>query len=88
MLQDSEGPRSLSDLCLSQVCHSLDALCSRRTDGSMCLSRAPLFPQEVADQLLHNMATSGGSEELKRLTLTVNKKKKKCTKKNHVMINP
>ncbi|XP_077955369.1 protein zyg-11 homolog isoform X5 [Gasterosteus aculeatus] len=46
---------ALCDLCLAQVCCSLDALCSRRADGSMCLSRAPVFPQEVADQLLLKM---------------------------------
>uniref|UniRef100_A0A8C4GTI9 Protein zer-1 homolog-like C-terminal domain-containing protein n=1 Tax=Dicentrarchus labrax TaxID=13489 RepID=A0A8C4GTI9_DICLA len=56
---DAEGPRALCDLCLAQVCRSLDALCSRRADGSMCLSWAPLFPQEMVDQLLHKMATKG-----------------------------
>ncbi|XP_075876877.1 protein zyg-11 homolog isoform X2 [Nelusetta ayraudi] len=56
---ESQGPGTLCDLCLSQVCRSLDALCSRRSDGSMCLDRAPLFPQETADQLLHRMVTLG-----------------------------
>uniref|UniRef100_A0A8D3AG28 Protein zer-1 homolog-like C-terminal domain-containing protein n=1 Tax=Scophthalmus maximus TaxID=52904 RepID=A0A8D3AG28_SCOMX len=56
---DAEGPRALSDLCLAQVCRSLDSQCSRRADGSMSLSRAPLFPQETADQLLHRMVTAG-----------------------------
>ncbi|KAL6104190.1 uncharacterized protein ACO6RY_13962 [Pungitius sinensis] len=46
---------TLCDLCLAQVCCSLDALCSRRADGSMCLSWAPVLPQEVADQLLLEM---------------------------------
>ncbi|KAG8013959.1 Protein zyg-11-like protein, partial [Nibea albiflora] len=50
---------ALSDLCLAQVCQSLDALCSRRADGSMRLSWAPVFPQEIIDQLLCNMATKG-----------------------------
>uniref|UniRef100_UPI0037E7993A protein zyg-11 homolog n=1 Tax=Semicossyphus pulcher TaxID=241346 RepID=UPI0037E7993A len=59
LLDAAEGPRALCDLCLAQVCRSLDALCSRRADGSMCLSWAPLFPQEMADQLLHKMATKG-----------------------------
>uniref|UniRef100_A0A7N8Y690 Protein zyg-11 homolog n=1 Tax=Mastacembelus armatus TaxID=205130 RepID=A0A7N8Y690_9TELE len=53
------GPASLVGLCLAQVCCSLDALCSRRTDGSMSLIWAPPFPQEMADQLLHMMATKG-----------------------------
>uniref|UniRef100_A0A8D3AFQ5 Protein zer-1 homolog-like C-terminal domain-containing protein n=1 Tax=Scophthalmus maximus TaxID=52904 RepID=A0A8D3AFQ5_SCOMX len=56
---ESIGPRALSDLCLAQVCRSLDSQCSRRADGSMSLSRAPLFPQETADQLLHRMVTAG-----------------------------
>lgn len=56
---DGEGPRALCDLCLAQVCRSLDALCSRRKDGSMCLSWAPVFPQEMVDQLLRTMATKG-----------------------------
>ncbi|KAM3866052.1 protein zyg-11 homolog [Diretmus argenteus] len=59
VLQDAEGPEALCDLCLTQVCGSLEALCSRRTDGSLCLSRAPLLPQEMADQLLHKMAAKG-----------------------------
>lgn len=56
---DSEGPQSLCELCLSQVCLSLDALCSRRTDGSLCLHSAPVFPQEMADQLLRLMSKKG-----------------------------
>ncbi|KAF1383462.1 hypothetical protein PFLUV_G00132140 [Perca fluviatilis] len=56
---DAQGPQALCDLCLAQVCHSLDALCSKRADGSICLSWAPLFPQEMADQLLRKMATKG-----------------------------
>ncbi|XP_040911186.1 protein zyg-11 homolog isoform X2 [Toxotes jaculatrix] len=58
-MDDAEGPQALCDLCLAQVCHSLDSLCSRRADGSMSLIWAPLFPQEMADQLLHKMATTG-----------------------------
>ncbi|XP_054452174.1 protein zyg-11 homolog [Anoplopoma fimbria] len=56
---DAEGPQALCDLCLDQVCRSLNTLCSRRADGSMCLSWAPLFPQEMADQLLLKMAAKG-----------------------------
>ncbi|XP_019961544.2 protein zyg-11 homolog isoform X1 [Paralichthys olivaceus] len=56
---DAESPQALCDLCLAQVCRSLDSLCSRRADGSMCLTWAPLFPQEMADQLLRKMATTG-----------------------------
>ncbi|KAM6919995.1 protein zyg-11 homolog [Lycodopsis pacificus] len=53
------GRDALYHLCLAQVCRSLDALCSRRADGSMCLSWAPVFPQEMADQLLLKMAAKG-----------------------------
>ncbi|KAK2822069.1 hypothetical protein Q5P01_022134 [Channa striata] len=56
---DAEGPQTLCDLCLDQVCCSLDVLCSRRSDGSMRLIWAPVFPQEMADQLLQKMATKG-----------------------------
>ncbi|XP_027140501.1 protein zyg-11 homolog isoform X2 [Larimichthys crocea] len=56
---DAEGPQALCDLCLAQVCRSLDTLCSRRADGSMRLSWAPVFPQEMVDQLLCKMATKG-----------------------------
>ncbi|XP_028283493.1 protein zyg-11 homolog [Parambassis ranga] len=56
---DAEGPQALSDLCLAQVCSSMEALCSIRADGSMSLIWAPLFPQEMADQLLQRMATKG-----------------------------
>ncbi|XP_034743977.1 protein zyg-11 homolog [Etheostoma cragini] len=56
---DAEGPQALCELCLAQVCRSLDALCSKRADGSIFLSWAPLFPQEMADQLLRKMATKG-----------------------------
>ncbi|KAG7227283.1 hypothetical protein INR49_000287 [Caranx melampygus] len=56
---DAGGPQGLYDLCLAQVCRSLDSLCSRRADGSMSLSWTPLFPQEMADQLLQKMAATG-----------------------------
>uniref|UniRef100_A0AAQ5YVL9 Protein zer-1 homolog-like C-terminal domain-containing protein n=1 Tax=Amphiprion ocellaris TaxID=80972 RepID=A0AAQ5YVL9_AMPOC len=56
---DFTGPQALCDLCLAQVCCSLDALCSVRADGSMSLIWAPLFPQEMADQLLQKMTTKG-----------------------------
>lgn len=59
VLQDTDGPQSLCELCLAQVCNNLSALCSRRADGSLCLSRAPLFPQEMADQLLYMMSIKG-----------------------------
>ncbi|CAB1326469.1 unnamed protein product, partial [Coregonus sp. 'balchen'] len=52
-------PVALSELCLAQVCLSLDSLCSTQPDGSLRLSWAPLLPQEMADQLLHKMATQG-----------------------------
>uniref|UniRef100_A0A669EP32 Zyg-11 family member, cell cycle regulator, like n=1 Tax=Oreochromis niloticus TaxID=8128 RepID=A0A669EP32_ORENI len=54
--QDAEGPPTLCDLCLAQVCRSLSSLCSMRADGSMSLIWAPVFPQETADQLLNHMA--------------------------------
>ncbi|KAM4727721.1 protein zyg-11 homolog isoform 2-T2 [Anableps anableps] len=56
---DGEDPQTLCDLCLAQVCGRLDALCRKRADGSMSLIWAPLFPQELADQLLQKMAAKG-----------------------------
>uniref|UniRef100_A0A8C8HTQ3 Protein zer-1 homolog-like C-terminal domain-containing protein n=1 Tax=Oncorhynchus tshawytscha TaxID=74940 RepID=A0A8C8HTQ3_ONCTS len=52
-------PVALSELCLAQVCLSLDSLCRTQPDGSLRLSWAPLLPQEMADQLLHKMAAQG-----------------------------
>ncbi|KAF6719741.1 zyg-11-like protein [Oryzias melastigma] len=54
---DPEGPQALCDLCLAQVCCSLEALCSKRADGSMSLIWVPLFPPELADRLLQAMAS-------------------------------
>ncbi|XP_077415722.1 protein zyg-11 homolog isoform X2 [Vanacampus margaritifer] len=56
---DWEGPQTLCELCLAQVCCSLDELCSKRTDESLLLGSASLFPQHIADQLLHKMASKG-----------------------------
>ncbi|XP_069579381.1 protein zyg-11 homolog [Brachyistius frenatus] len=56
---DAEGPQALCELCLAQVCSSLDTLCSMRADGSMSLIWAPLLTQEMADQLLQRMASKG-----------------------------
>ncbi|XP_008431398.1 protein zyg-11 homolog isoform X1 [Poecilia reticulata] len=56
---DGKGPQTLCDLCLAQVCSRLDALCRKGADGSMSLIWAPLFPQELADQLLQKMVTKG-----------------------------
>ena len=50
---------ALADLCLAHVCHSLDSLCTMQADGSLRLHWVPLLPQEMADQLLHKMATEG-----------------------------
>ncbi|XP_046882916.1 protein zyg-11 homolog isoform X3 [Hypomesus transpacificus] len=54
-----ESPMALADLCLAHVCHSLDSLCTMQADGSLRLHWVPLLPQEMADQLLHKMATEG-----------------------------
>ncbi|XP_057714292.1 protein zyg-11 homolog isoform X2 [Corythoichthys intestinalis] len=56
---DREGPQTLCDLCLAQVCCSLDVLCSKRADGSLLLMSASLFPHQMTDQLLQKMAKKG-----------------------------
>lgn len=73
LLQDEENPVALlADLCLAQVCHSLDFLCSTQADGSLCLSWAPVLPQEIADQLLRKMATDGKYHECLYLQYSIN----------------
>ncbi|XP_055007761.1 protein zyg-11 homolog isoform X2 [Boleophthalmus pectinirostris] len=54
-----EGPQSLCEMCLTQVCLLLDSLCIRRSDHSFCLNTATVFPQEMADQLLYMMNKKG-----------------------------
>uniref|UniRef100_A0A8C7JCB4 Protein zyg-11 homolog n=1 Tax=Oncorhynchus kisutch TaxID=8019 RepID=A0A8C7JCB4_ONCKI len=58
-MAEESCPVALSELCLAQVCLSLDSLCRTQPDGSLRLSWAPLLPQEMADQLLHKMAAQG-----------------------------
>eukprot|EP00063_Salmo_salar_P021387 XP_013996222.1 PREDICTED: protein zyg-11 homolog isoform X1 [Salmo salar] len=58
-MAEESCPVALSELCLAQVCLSLDSLCSKQPDGSLRLSWASLLPQEMADQLLHKMAAQG-----------------------------
>uniref|UniRef100_A0A8C8HUH4 Protein zer-1 homolog-like C-terminal domain-containing protein n=1 Tax=Oncorhynchus tshawytscha TaxID=74940 RepID=A0A8C8HUH4_ONCTS len=59
LFAEESCPVALSELCLAQVCLSLDSLCRTQPDGSLRLSWAPLLPQEMADQLLHKMAAQG-----------------------------
>lgn len=50
---------ALADICLAQVCNSLEQLCVKREDGSLCFHHCPVFPQLLADQLLSKMAEEG-----------------------------
>ncbi|KAF7690154.1 hypothetical protein HF521_011958 [Silurus meridionalis] len=56
---DEASPASLTDMCLSLVSSRLDRFCVKQGDGSLCLRDLVVFPQELADQLLCNMATEG-----------------------------
>ncbi|KAK7944782.1 hypothetical protein WMY93_000510 [Mugilogobius chulae] len=56
---DTEGPQSLCELCLTQVCLSLESLCIRRPDHSLRLNTELVFPQEMADHLLCLMSKKG-----------------------------
>ncbi|XP_010888483.2 protein zyg-11 homolog isoform X1 [Esox lucius] len=58
-MADESCPAALSELCLAQVCLSLDTLCRIGPNGSMRLLWAPLLPQEMADQILNKMAVEG-----------------------------
>ncbi|XP_066547742.1 protein zyg-11 homolog [Amia ocellicauda] len=52
-------PAPLTELCLALLAHSLDRFSVERPDGSLSLRQTLVFPQELADQLLHKMATEG-----------------------------
>uniref|UniRef100_A0A3P8WMR2 Protein zyg-11 homolog n=1 Tax=Cynoglossus semilaevis TaxID=244447 RepID=A0A3P8WMR2_CYNSE len=56
---EAVGPQPLLDICLTEVCRRLESLCSKRDDGSMRLKSPIMFPQELSDQLLHKMSTTG-----------------------------
>uniref|UniRef100_A0AAY4D7X4 Protein zer-1 homolog-like C-terminal domain-containing protein n=1 Tax=Denticeps clupeoides TaxID=299321 RepID=A0AAY4D7X4_9TELE len=55
----TKNPVALADICLAWICLNLRQLCERRSDGSLCFHRCPVFPQELADQLLCRMAEEG-----------------------------
>lgn len=54
-------PQTLFELCIAEVCCSLDELRSKQAGGSLLLASASFFPQEIADQLLHKRASEGQS---------------------------
>ncbi|XP_056326880.1 protein zyg-11 homolog isoform X2 [Danio aesculapii] len=56
---DEESPPSLTDMSLMCVCHNVEELCVAQEDGSLQFQHCPVFPQELADQLLHKMASEG-----------------------------
>ncbi|XP_030630419.1 protein zyg-11 homolog [Chanos chanos] len=56
---NEENPLSLADICQACICHNLEQLCTRRTDGTLHFHQSPVFPQELSDQLLHKMADEG-----------------------------
>lgn len=59
LCQDEEGISSLTDICMTWICHNVEVLCVSQKDGSLQIRHWPLFPQELADQLLHRMADEG-----------------------------
>ncbi|XP_016372178.1 protein zyg-11 homolog [Sinocyclocheilus rhinocerous] len=56
---DEESPSSLTDMSMAWVCHNVEVLCVAQEDGSLHFRHCPVFPQELADQLLHRMADEG-----------------------------
>ncbi|XP_057189617.1 protein zyg-11 homolog isoform X1 [Triplophysa rosa] len=56
---DEEGISSLTDICVTWICHNVEVLCVSQKDGSLQIRHCPLFPQELADQLLHKLADEG-----------------------------
>ncbi|XP_065133113.1 protein zyg-11 homolog [Paramisgurnus dabryanus] len=56
---DEESVSSLIDICMTWICHNVEVLCVSQKDRSLQIHHCPLFPQELADQLLHKMADEG-----------------------------
>ncbi|XP_055057547.2 protein zyg-11 homolog isoform X3 [Misgurnus anguillicaudatus] len=56
---DEESLSSLIDICMTWICHNVEVLCVSQKDRSLQIHHCPLFPQELADQLLHKMADEG-----------------------------
>uniref|UniRef100_A0A673LU06 Uncharacterized protein n=1 Tax=Sinocyclocheilus rhinocerous TaxID=307959 RepID=A0A673LU06_9TELE len=54
-----EFPSSLTDISMAWVCRNVEVLCVAQEDGSLHFRHCPVFPQELADQLLHKMADEG-----------------------------
>lgn len=59
LCQDKEGISSLTDICVTWICQNVEVLCVSQKDGSLQIRHCPLFPQELADQLLHKLADEG-----------------------------
>uniref|UniRef100_A0A671MSI1 Si:ch1073-82l19.1 n=1 Tax=Sinocyclocheilus anshuiensis TaxID=1608454 RepID=A0A671MSI1_9TELE len=49
------SPSSLTDISMAWVCHNVEVLCVAQEDRSLHFCHCPVFPQELADQLLHKM---------------------------------
>lgn len=62
LFQDEESPSSLTDISLAWLCHNVEVLCVEQENGSLQLRHCPLFPQELADQLLYTMAHEGSQK--------------------------
>ncbi|XP_056599081.1 protein zyg-11 homolog isoform X3 [Triplophysa dalaica] len=56
---DKEGISSLTNICMTWICQNVEVLCVSQKDGSLQIRHCPLFPQELADQLLHKLADEG-----------------------------
>ncbi|XP_056388196.1 protein zyg-11 homolog B isoform X3 [Hyla sarda] len=54
--KEEATPKSLIDIALHYLSANLEKFCWKRSDGTLCLHDAAVFPQEVADQLLRTMA--------------------------------
>ncbi|KAG9471689.1 hypothetical protein GDO78_013670 [Eleutherodactylus coqui] len=54
--KEEATPKSLINIALHFLSAHLEKFCWKRSDGTLCLHDAAVFPQEVADQLLRTMA--------------------------------
>ncbi|XP_072830553.1 protein zyg-11 homolog A isoform X2 [Vicugna pacos] len=59
VVQEESSPYTLVNICLNVLVVNLEKLCSKRSDGTLCLPEHWSFPQELADQFVGVMTLQG-----------------------------
>lgn len=62
--QEEASPYSLVNICLNILVANLEKLCSKRSDGTLCLPEHWSFPQELADRFVGMMTWQGNKTAL------------------------